>query len=72
VTTKHQTHIGFLQAEGATISVRDGYGRIFTLEREELAARVPLKSSLMPDPPALGLADQDVADIAAFLMTPGQ
>ena len=72
VTTKHQTHIGFLQADGATISVRDAYGRLVTLNRQDLAARVPLKSSLMPDPLALGLTDGDVADIAAFLMTPVQ
>jgi hypothetical protein len=29
---------------------------------------VPLKSSLMPDPLSLGLTEQEIADIAAFLM----
>ena len=68
VTRRSEPHIGFLQADGPTVSIRDGYGRVRTIAREELAARVPLKSSLMPDPLALALTEQDVADIAAFLM----
>jgi putative heme-binding domain-containing protein len=68
ITTRHEPILGFLQSEGATIAVRDGYGRVRTIAKEELAARVPLKSSLMPDPLALALAEQDVADIVAFLM----
>jgi putative heme-binding domain-containing protein len=60
--------IGFLQSEGATISIRDGYGRVRTVPAGDLAARVPLKSSLMPDPLSLGLTEQEIADIAAFLM----
>jgi putative membrane-bound dehydrogenase-like protein len=61
--------IGFLQGDGPTLNVRDSSGRTITFDREAMTARVPLKSSLMPDPIALGLTDQDVADIATFLMT---
>jgi len=68
VTRRNEPHLGFLQADGPTISFRDGYGRVRTVAREDLAARVPLKTSLMPDPLALALSEQDVADIAAFLM----
>ena len=68
VTRKDEPIIGFLQSEGATISIRDGYGRVRTIAKEDLAARVPLKTSLMPDPLLLALTDQDVADIATFLM----
>ena len=68
VTRGNEAHIGFLQTDGPTVSFRDGYGRVRTLAREDLAARVPLKASLMPDPLALALSEQDVADIAAFLM----
>ena len=68
VTRRSEAHIGFLQSDGQTISFRDGYGRVRTIAREELAARVPLNTSLMPDPLALALTEQDVADIAAFLM----
>jgi putative membrane-bound dehydrogenase-like protein len=67
VTRKHEPAIGFLQSEGATIAIRDGYGRVQTIAGADLAARIPLKSSLMPDPLALALTDQDVADIVAFL-----
>jgi putative heme-binding domain-containing protein len=72
VTSRNEPHIGFLQADGPTISIRDGYGRVLSLAREEVTARVPLKSSLMPDPLALALSEQDVADIAAFLMAPAR
>jgi putative heme-binding domain-containing protein len=68
VTRKDEVIIGFLQSEGATISIRDGYGRVRTIGSGDLAARVPLKTSLMPDPLLLAVTDQDVADIAAFLM----
>jgi putative membrane-bound dehydrogenase-like protein len=68
ITTRNEPTIGFLQSEGATIAIRDGYGRVHTVAREDLAARVPLKSSLMPDPLALALPEQDVADIVSFLM----
>lgn len=68
VTKQNDPQIGFLQAEGATISFRDGYGRVRTIPAADLTARLPLKSSLMPDPSSLALTAQDVADIAAFLL----
>ena len=67
LTRTDEPIIGFLQSEGATISIRDGYGRVRTMAKEDLAARVPLKTSLMPDPLLLALTDQDVADIVTFL-----
>jgi putative heme-binding domain-containing protein len=69
VTHRSQPRIGFLQADGPTVSIRDGYGRAVSFAREDIATRVPLKSSLMLDPLALALSEQDVADIVAFLMT---
>jgi len=68
VTRRHEPHIGFIQADGPTISIRDGYGRTITLNRDDVVTRTPLKASLMPDPLALALTEQDIADIAAFLM----
>jgi putative membrane-bound dehydrogenase-like protein len=68
VTRRGDAHIGFLQSDGAAISIRDGYGIVRTIERGDLDARVPLKSSLMPDPLAMGLSEQDVADVASYLM----
>jgi putative membrane-bound dehydrogenase-like protein len=72
VTRSNAAHIGFLQADGATVSIKDGYGRVLSFPREEITARVPLKSSLMLDPPALALDEQDVANIVAFLMKPSR
>ena len=70
VTREGRPHIGFLQAAGPTLLIKDGFGRSISLDAGTVADRVPLKSSLMPDPPALGLSPQDVADIAAFLRVP--
>jgi putative heme-binding domain-containing protein len=68
VTGAQEPHIGFLEADGTSIAIRDSNGRTVTMEARELAVRVPLKGSIMPDPVLLGLSDQDVADIASFLM----
>jgi putative heme-binding domain-containing protein len=68
VTSANDAHIGFLRADGSTITIRDGYGRRVSIDRAVLTARVPLEQSLMPDPLALALAEQDIADITAFLM----
>jgi putative heme-binding domain-containing protein len=68
LTRNSEPAIGFLQSEGATISIRDGYGRVQTIAGGDLAGRIPLKSSLMSDPLALAPTDQDVADIVAFLV----
>ncbi len=68
VTRQSEPTIGFLQSEGATISIRDGFGAVRTIPAGELAARVPLKASLMPAPISLALTEQDIADIVAFLM----
>ena len=67
---RQEPHIGFLLADGPTVSVRDGYGRVLSFGAGDIATRVPLKSSLMPDPLALALTEQDVADITAFLLRP--
>ncbi len=67
ITKEGVPTIGILQADGATVSIRDGYGRIVSFDQNDIAARVPLKPSLMPDPPALALTEQDVADIATYL-----
>jgi putative heme-binding domain-containing protein len=68
VTRQDAAQVGFLQADGETVSMRDGYGRVQTFAREALTSRLALKTTLMPDPLALALSEQDVADIAAFLM----
>ncbi|MBA2353212.1 MAG: c-type cytochrome, partial [Acidobacteria bacterium] len=68
VSRQQGPNLGMLLSDGATITIRDDYGRTIVLPRDDLAARVPLKSSLMPDALTLALTDQDVADIAAYLL----
>ena len=71
VTRNNAAHIGFLQADGARVYIKD-YRGVLSIPREEITARIPLKSSLMLDPPALALDEQDVANIVAFLMKPSR
>jgi putative heme-binding domain-containing protein len=71
VTRGNAVHIGFLQADGARVYIKD-YRGVLSIPREEITARVSLKSSLMLDPPALALDAQDVANIVAFLMRPSR
>ena len=70
VTRRHEPHIGFLVADGPTVASETATAGSSRLPREDLDRRVPLKSSLMPDPLALALTEQDVSDITAFLMAP--
>jgi putative membrane-bound dehydrogenase-like protein len=65
---QHDPQIGFLQADGPTVTIRDGYGRMISFDRDRVARRLPLESSLMPEPLGLGLTAQDVADVVAYLM----
>jgi putative heme-binding domain-containing protein len=67
VPRKSEPMIGFLQSDGTMISIRDGYARTESIAAGDLDARIPLKPSLMPDPLALALTEQDIADIVAFL-----
>jgi len=67
VPRKGEPVIGFLQSQGATVSIRDGYGRTRSIAAGDLDDRIPLKTSLMPDPLSLALTEQDIADIVAFL-----
>lgn len=68
VADEHDPQIGFLQADGSTVTIRDGHGQLLTFARDRVVRRLPLAASLMPDPVALGLTAQDVADIVAHLM----
>jgi putative membrane-bound dehydrogenase-like protein len=71
VTDEHAPVIGFLQSDGATVSMRDAQGQLLTIDRDHLTRRLPLKASLMPDPLTIGLTEQDVADIVDYLMRGG-
>ncbi|MBO0932376.1 PVC-type heme-binding CxxCH protein [Fibrella aquatilis] len=70
ITTRNgQTYYGFLISDGAqAIVVKDAAGQKHTLPTAQVASRKQYTTSLMPDPVAMGLTDQQLADLSAFLL----
>ncbi len=69
ITTKKGTsYYGFLVSDAQAVVVKDVAGAQHVIRREEIATRKQMTTSLMPDPAALGLKEQDLADLAAYLM----
>lgn len=70
ITTKNgQTYYGFLISDGAqAIVVKDAAGQKHTLPTAQVVSRKQYTTSLMPDPVAMGLTDQQLADLSTFLL----
>jgi putative heme-binding domain-containing protein len=69
-TTKDGNSLfGFLLSDGATIVVKDLAGKRHTIKAAQVVKREPLPNSLMPDPVSMGLDEQQLADISAFLLS---
>jgi putative membrane-bound dehydrogenase-like protein len=62
------TYYGFLIGDGATLVIRDVAGNKHVLKAADVESRRQLTTSLMPDPVALGLSEQDLADITGYIM----
>lgn len=61
---------GFLVADGENaLVIRDLAGKRHTLDAKAIASRSRDKGSIMPDPSGLGMDANDVADVAAYLLS---
>jgi putative heme-binding domain-containing protein len=61
---------GFLLSENRqNIVVRDLSGQKHVVEVDKISSRKKQEGSLMPDPVSNGLTEQDIADVAEFLLT---
>jgi putative membrane-bound dehydrogenase-like protein len=68
-TKKGQTYYGFLVSDGADALVVKGIkGQKHTILASDVFSRRQYKTSLMPDPTALGMSNQQLADLTAFLL----
>ena len=68
-TKKGQTYYGFLVSDGADAIVIKGVkGPNHTIPTEEVFSRRQYKTSLMPEPSAMGMTNQQLADLTAFLL----
>ena len=68
ITAKNdQVYSGFLLSEGETTVIKDVAGNRHTIPREDILEKSVMNTSLMPDPAGLGMNEQDLADVVAYL-----
>ncbi|CAN5839686.1 hypothetical protein BH24BAC1_BH24BAC1_22010 [soil metagenome] len=63
------TASGFLQADGETVVIKGLNGLLYQIKATDIASRKQFATSIMPEPGALGLKEQDLADVTAYLLT---
>ena len=68
VTKKGDTFFGFLMSDGANVVLKDAAGQQHTIKADQIKTREKMPSSLMPEPTALGLNEQDLADLTGYLL----
>jgi putative heme-binding domain-containing protein len=68
-TKKGSSFYGFLMADGPTVVIKDAGGQKHVLKETDIESRKQLGTSLMPDPLTMGLNEQNLADVAEFLLT---
>jgi putative membrane-bound dehydrogenase-like protein len=69
VTGDGESVFGFLVADGErTVVIKDISGKNHTLETAKIKSRKKQENSLMPMPASLGLSEQNLADVAEYLM----
>ncbi len=61
---------GFLVADGdKTITIKDIGGKKHTIATQEITSKQKQEKGLMPDPSTLGLSEQNLADLSAYLLS---
>ena len=67
-TNDGQSHFGFLVADGKeAVVIKDLSGTRHVIQVKDIVSRRKLEKSLMPGASALGLNDQELADVVGFL-----
>jgi putative heme-binding domain-containing protein len=71
ITTKDgDSYFGFLVADGEkTVVVKDITGNKHVVPVSEISSRKRQDGSLMPEPSSLGLTEQNLADLAEYLIS---
>ncbi len=68
-TKKGQTLSGFVLSEGETTMIQDMSGNRRTIKSEDIESTQRMKTGIMPDALALGLSEQDIANLTDYLLT---
>jgi putative membrane-bound dehydrogenase-like protein len=68
-TKKGQTFYGFLLSEGVTTVIKDMSGNQQVIISKDIQSKQQMQTSMMPDANALGLNEQDLANITSYLLS---
>ncbi|MFN5422986.1 MAG: PVC-type heme-binding CxxCH protein [bacterium] len=68
-TKDGETFFGFLLSDGKTVLLKDAIGKRHSILKENIKSREKMAKSLMPEPSAMGLSSEDLANVAEFLLT---
>ncbi|HEY5918399.1 MAG TPA: c-type cytochrome, partial [Chryseolinea sp.] len=69
-TTEGESLFGFIIADGEqTVVLKDINGKKHVISTKSVSSRKKQESSLMPEPASLGLTEQNLADLAEYIMT---
>lgn len=63
-----EIYFGFLLSDGATVVLKDISGARHSIKADQIKSKEKMDASLMPEPSALGLKEQDLADLAGYLL----
>jgi putative heme-binding domain-containing protein len=63
------TATGFLQADGETVVLKGMNNEEYSIKATDIASRQQFSTSIMPEPTALGLGEEDLANLSEYLLT---
>ena len=74
VTTKEgESFFGFIVGDNETTTIiKDLTGHSNVVATKNIINRVKMQQSIMPDPAALGLTEQNLADLSEYLISMGK
>jgi putative membrane-bound dehydrogenase-like protein len=69
-TKKGKSYFGFLLGDdGKTITLKDAAGQTSAIKVADIVKKEKMPNSLMPEPTSIGLKEQELADLSAYLLS---
>jgi putative membrane-bound dehydrogenase-like protein len=70
ITKKGKSYFGFLLGDdGKNITIKDAAGQKSVIKIADIKTKEKMPNSLMPDPTAMGLKEQELADLSSYLLS---
>ncbi len=68
-TRSGENYFGFIQGDdGKTVTLKDAAGILHSIRVLDIKQKEKMANSLMPNPTSMGLKEQELADLAAYLL----